>query len=483
MKIEDSFCRLLALLLLTLAICLGLYWLPDSIAGYQIKKVDLLSDLRVKPKAVSLDSLWQELEKADTLRVDSAVIRDSVIQKMGIDSAALAVRDSLYKVLYAMRGADSTGTHIEDYSVGHVGLKRFFSQLRDIQHINRPVRIAFLGDSFIEGDIMVADFRSELQQIFGGRGVGFVPVSSVAAQYRPTVEQRAEGWKVWSLLNDHEYRFTLPGMAFGPEEGMATLWVKNATRYPELHEVSSLKLLYEQNSQTEMDLVCNGEADTFHLSLPPTEEIVQYEKNGRFTEAFFRFRKGEGFKALGVALEDNSGIVVDNFSLRGTSGMPLEHLDSLRCRELQRVRPYDLIVLQYGLNVVSDSVMQYGWYGSRMTKVVEHLRSCFPETDLLMLGVSDRSRQVEGNFETMPAVLALLHTQRKTARRCGIPFWNVFGAMGGENSMVRFVEQNWASKDYTHLSFRGGKEIAKAFVEALLSEKEFYDEAEKIEKQ
>ena len=45
---------------------------------------------------------------------------------------------------------------------------------------------------------------------------------------------------------------------------------------------------------------------------------------------------------------------------------------------------------------------------------------------------------------------------------------------------IRFVENNWASKDYTHLSFRGGKEIASALLKAILLEKEFYDEADKV---
>ena len=172
-------------------------------------------------------------------------------------------------------------------------------------------------------------------------------------------------------------------------------------------------------------------------------------------------------------MEDHLGVVVDNFSLRGNSGMILERLDVSRCQALNKIRPYDLIVLQYGLNVVSDSVMNYGWYSSRMVKVINHIQLCFPEADILMLGVSDRSRQDDGEFETMPAVLALLHAQRQAAKKAGVPFWNVFGAMGGENSMVRFVELNWASKDYTHLSFRGGREIADALLKALLSEKDF----------
>ena len=96
--------------------------------------------------------------------------------------------------------------------------------------------------------------------------------------------------------------------------------------------------------------------------------------------------------------------------------MILSRLDSTRCRELNEIRPYDLVVLQYGLNIVSDSVLQYGWYAKRMEEAVRHVRVCFPDADILMLGVSDRSRQVDGTFETMPAVLALLHAQRRRNR-------------------------------------------------------------------
>ena len=90
------------------------------------------------------------------------------MRSAGIDSAALALRDSLYKAVYAVQGADSLGAHIEDYSLGHIGLQRFFAALKNRRELNRPVRVAFLGDSFIEGDIMVADFRSGMQKEFGG---------------------------------------------------------------------------------------------------------------------------------------------------------------------------------------------------------------------------------------------------------------------------------------------------------------------------
>ena len=36
----------------------------------------------------------------------------------------------------------------------------------------------------------------------------------------------------------------------------------------------------------------------------------------------------------------------------------------------------DLIILQYGLNVVSDSVLHYGWYSKRMEEAVRHVQVC-----------------------------------------------------------------------------------------------------------
>ena len=130
MNKDNNLGRVLALLSLTLLMSFGLYSLPDTLFGYKIKKVDLLSDFKVKEEKLSLDSLKQQLEQADTLQVDSVALRDSIMRSAGIDSAALALRDSLYKAVYAVQGADSLGAHIEDYSLGHIGLQRFFAALK-----------------------------------------------------------------------------------------------------------------------------------------------------------------------------------------------------------------------------------------------------------------------------------------------------------------------------------------------------------------
>jgi hypothetical protein len=513
--------RFSVILSVALIVNMGLYWLPDSIFGIEIKKVDLLSDIR-KSSEGDADNVPAILTdgKNDYLSVTSgdsdirptADISDipaihppvsagypeaqlpvpaDYTDKQTPESSSHAANDTVSDVFDRetninrqntssnTSGNDNntdylSNTQIEDFSPGHTGLSRFFSALNRVDHLERPVRIAFLGDSFIEGDILVADFRAKMQERFGGRGVGFIPVTSNVAQYRPTIKQSADGWETYSIIKDKNRKYVLSGLLFEPKSNKAFIRFQTVDMYPGLKEVSSIKFIYSNNKNT--DLLLKSDTDTSYYELPPAESVTQYEIKGKFTKGSIHFRNVTGLKAIGVAFEDNRGVVVDNFSLRGNSGVIMSELDNESCRELQRIRPYDLIVMQYGLNVASDSVREYGWYRNQMVSVIEHMQDCFPGADILILGISDRSHKDNGAYSTMPAVLSLLRAQRQIARKTEVTFWSIFAAMGGRNSMIKYVNSNWASKDYTHLSFRGGKEIAQVLFDAIITEKDLYDD-------
>ena len=51
------------------------------------------------------------------------------------------------------------------------------------QQKQKKTRIGYFGDSMIEGDLITQDFRSTLQDTFGGIGVGFMPVTSIVAGF------------------------------------------------------------------------------------------------------------------------------------------------------------------------------------------------------------------------------------------------------------------------------------------------------------
>ena len=469
---NDRSGQLVLILLVTAAACLALYLLPDELFGFRIKKMDMLSDLRIRGEG--------DDDGDDSLALsDSALMRRDSLGLSHADSLRVVLRDSIYRTTLAELRGDTLRATIEDYSVGHTGLRRFFAALNGIPTLGRPVRVAFLGDSFIEGDILTADFRNRMQERFGGRGVGFVPVASQVEQFRPTIRQRSKGWTTRSILSDRKHKYLLSCLLFDAAADAPTITFQTTDYFPRLSRVGTLKFIYTHNTSTEIRWICNEGRDTIAARLPETDGVAQYVARGTFTDGRLIFTRAGGLQALGIALEDDRGVVVDNFALRGNSGLPLEGLDGDGCRALQRLRTYDLIVLQYGLNVAAERTKDYGFYRDRMVEIIRRVREGFPGADILLLGVSDRSKVVGGERHTMASVKALRRAQREAAMQSGAAFWDVFEAMGGDDSMVSYVKRNWAAKDYTHLSFQGGRELAYALFDALILEKELYDKLEK----
>jgi hypothetical protein len=72
----------------------------------------------------------------------------------------------------------------------------------------------------------------------------------------------------------------------------------------------------------------------------------------------------------------------------------------------------------------------------------------------------------------------MVEAQREIARKTQIAFYNLYEAMGGENSMVGFVENDppLANKDYTHLNYQGGRRVAGIFVKSIIYEFQKYND-------
>jgi lysophospholipase L1-like esterase len=174
----------------------------------------------------------------------------------------------------------------------------------------------------------------------------------------------------------------------------------------------------------------------------------------------------------GVSFESPGGVTLDNFSFRGNSGMSLTRIPYKELAAFGKLQAYDLIILHYGVNVASSRVRSFGWYERAMTRVVDRMQRAFPQASILIVGMSDKSARIDGEFQTDPSVPRLLAAQRRLAERNHAAFWNLFEAMGGENSMVSWVEESpaLANKDYTHVNFRGARKIAGLLFDYLMSE-------------
>ena len=148
-----------------------------------------------------------------------------------------------------------------------------------------------------------------------------------------------------------------------------------------------------------------------------------------------------------------------------------------RDRRLQTVGcPYDLIIIHFGLNVVTDKTSDAMCrnYINRMKKVVATMREAYPQASIVIFSVPDRVQRSADGFHSLKGVLRLVDFQRVLASECNVAYLNVHQIMGGKNCMKKYVDEGLAAKDYTHLTYKGGKKIAGAIYQSILAGVENY---------
>jgi lysophospholipase L1-like esterase len=174
----------------------------------------------------------------------------------------------------------------------------------------------------------------------------------------------------------------------------------------------------------------------------------------------------------GISLETDKGVIVDNIPMRGCSGNIFTKIDSVQLSDFYRETNTRLIILQFGGNMIpqteNPSTIR-GYVRSTMRQQVRYLRACAPEASILFIGPSDMSTNIDGQMTTYPLVPYMDQQFRKMAQEEGIAYWSMYDAMGGKDSMVRWVENGLAGSDYVHFTRAGANNIGKKLYNWLMS--------------
>lgn len=465
------------MLMIMVALLAGLSLLGDAGFGefnlgtWKSRRVNLFSDLT------------KDLDKkaSDEMPDDSIFYAQTQLAGNRQDTLANKRSDSSYtsnRVLSDTATQNANVIPVEDFSDDGQALKNFFSALKKVNQLNRPVRIAFLGDSFIEGDILTSDLREYLQSIYGGRGVGFVPLAPVD-RYRNTIRIDHRYWKVTSMLNNKQAsKFLLNGQCYQPDGGKAYFSVQSTETRQHAKSCDRASLVFLNNGDATLQYKLNRSAqETVELGAGDGLQVLDLDMTD-IQSVELNIDKASQFLGYGLFLNDNKGVCVDNYSLRSSSGLPLMRVDTQLLEQLNSLMPYDLVILQYGLNVMEPDRQNYSHYVDQMVKVVNRLRNAMPRTSFLIFGVGDRNyRSEDGDMVTKTGVVNLVEAQRTIAREAKIAFWNTYLAMGGRNSMSGFVKHDppLANKDYAHINYAGGRKIAGIFGPSLIDAKYRYE--------
>ena len=94
---------------------------------------------------------------------------------------------------------------------------------------------------------------------------------------------------------------------------------------------------------------------------------------GRIGQVRWSVEQADSVTFYGVAMDGRQGISLDNFSVRGSSGLHLRSIPLHTLCDFQRLRPYDLIVVDYGLNVATERGLIYDRNRDCMATTIAHL--------------------------------------------------------------------------------------------------------------
>ncbi|MEO1217034.1 MAG: hypothetical protein AAFY45_26145 [Bacteroidota bacterium] len=357
-------------------------------------------------------------------------------------------------------------------------LERFITKLDKAKENNEQVRIGYFGDSMIEGDLITQSLRKDLQEMFGGKGVGFVPISSKIPGFRKTIRHRIGEWKSYNYFTPGPKGMPLgiSGELFLADNPQMS-WVsyKATSAFPGTEIFELVKLYYGGGSavpegfDSYVIVDTDQRIDTFSLDgkTEISELVISSEPTKRVE---LKFHIPSNLPIFGLSVESESGIVVDNFPSRSNSGTNLVKIPADVLNKFDNYLDYDLIVLQFGLNVVSPKRKSFSSYEKGMKRVVEHFKTHMPNTDILLVSVCDKSTKINGVLQTDPSVPLIVDAQQRVAEEMGIGFLNLYEEMGGRNSMIKWVKArpSLARSDYAHPNHRGAVKVSNIVKDFLL---------------
>ncbi len=453
-------------LILTVVVFISLFLFSSfnsqfSLFGYSFRKITITSEL-IKEPNYQPALLYAELAPEDT-----TVIKEN---KSTIAKNELKNEEGSQLVL-VYNGVNT--------------LNNFFTALKSTEDKKTITRIAYFGDSMIEGDLVTQTFRDSLQKKFGGKGVGFMNITSVVSGFRRTIKHTFSGnWDSYNITQPKKGKeYGLSGYVFNvnaniKDEDTTNLfknasWVnyQSVTYNARLSKFEEVYLYYGKTPK-HANIQCEIDKNISNFSLKGKNQVNQLAvfKGNNANSISTKFAADSNFNVYGMSFQSSNGVIVDNFSLRGNSGVSMSHIPGNIMKEFNNYLHYDLVILQFGTNISDTSIKDYGWYKKAMMTVVNQIKTNMPTADILIVSAADRSYKEETEFTSIPSIPRLVNTQKQLAKENNIAFFNLYEAMGGYNSMITWVDKGLANKDYTHVNGSGANRISNMLYRQLMQQ-------------
>ena len=351
----------------------------------------------------------------------------------------------------------------------------------------KTVRVVHYGDSQIELDRISSNLRDALQERFGGEGTGMFPALT-RTPMASISHSAAGGMAGFPMVGDSLTR-RAGHNRYGPlsqvvsVQGSGTVSLRALRQKSTLERVkhfSSVSVLYGRASE---DFAVTVQSDT--LKPDPVTR-----KQGGLTWTTWKFSKPVDKATLrftgsaevyGIATDGRAGVTVDNVPLRGSTGTILTRIDKDLMKNAYALDDPRLIILQFGGNFVpaAGSSKAISGYMDKVRDQIAWFQEAVPGGKVLFIGPSDMAAwdEEDGRLHTYRRLAEVVDSLKAVTLKCGAAYWDLYGMMGGANSMPQWVRHKpaLAGPDYVHFTPAGAKVVGETLSHSLLTYYDFYD--------
>lgn len=367
-----------------------------------------------------------------------------------------------------------------------------FEEWEKLSQTQKLFRIVHYGDSQIEMDRITAYIRERLQQRFGGGGPGWLPPLQLVPSY--TISQSSS--ENWSRLvsygasntrADHN-RYGISGMLFPFDSSYASVSIQTRSKAAgqKLGHFQVAKVLVGSMSAPASVTVSYPKgSNTQHIKASGVEQMVRWNFDTAQARLSFGFSGVNKPEVLGIAIDAPWGIAMDNIAWRGSSGLTFTSINKSSLQRTYRFLDVKMVIMQFGGNSVpylKDKQAARN-YAEKLGKQIDYVRSIDPRLTILVIGPADMSINDKGQMVTHPQLEELIEQMKQVANEKGAAFWSMYHAMGGYNSMVRWVKNKPAlgAPDYIHFSQKGAQDMSEILWSAIEREYQLFNKKRRLE--
>ena len=409
------------------------------------------------------DSLLAEIDPMDVLPMDSMARQDTVAGQDTLPRKAQPVIPEVNVI----------PTDTRAY------LSAFYAALDSAS--SKPVRVVHYGDSQTEEDRITNILRERWQKEFGGGGVGLIPLHQTIPtrsirqwlSINGVVQTTQGGPKRYLVYGPRSMRLEDDDYGvMGQVAVMDSTLVKGSEDI--VMNIEPIDKKRKSHNYFNRVRILTDSVTGYILAQDSLFPIAHHQSPIALIDSCERCEihlQGRG-KVYGVSLETDRGLIVDNIPMRGCSGNIFTKIDSIQLSDFYRETNTRLIILQFGGNMIPQTENPStisGYVRSTLRQQVRYLRACAPEASILFVGPSDMSTNIDGQMTTYPLVPYMDKLLKKMAAEEQIAYWSMYDAMGGKDSMVRWVEIGLAGSDYVHFTRAGANKVGKILYEWLMS--------------